>query len=108
MSSISSLALRVVDMARSIKKGSVVVAVGTKKGGFLFHSLDRRKWSVEGPFNAGGAVYHMTLDPRDGRTVYAAAPMGSEPWGPAVYRGRAGGARKAGKPAQTRKEGDGR
>src|SRR6266705_203484 len=71
MSSISSLALRVVDVARSIKKGSMVVAVGTKKGGFLFHSPDRRKWSVEGPFNAGGAVYHMTLDPRDGHTIYA-------------------------------------
>ena len=76
-------------MARSIKKGSVVVAVGTKKGGFLFHSPDRKKWSVAGPFMEGGAVYHMILDPRDGRTVYASAPMGSEPWGPAIYRGRA-------------------
>ncbi|TLZ73941.1 MAG: exo-alpha-sialidase, partial [Methanobacteriota archaeon] len=44
-------------MAR-IKKGSVVVAVGTKKGGFLFHSLDRRKWSVEGPVMTGMTVYH--------------------------------------------------
>src|SRR5213594_1546878 len=76
-------------MARSIKKGSVVVAVGTKKGGFLFHSPDRKKWSVAGPFMEGGAVYHMILDPRDGRTVYASAPMGSGPWGPAIYRGRA-------------------
>ncbi len=77
-------------MARTIKKGSVVVAVGTKKGGFLFHSPDRRKWSVAGPFMAGRAVYHMVLDPRDGRTVYGAAPNRSEPWGPALYRGRAG------------------
>jgi len=76
-------------MAR-IKKGSVVVAVGTKKGGFLFHSLDRRKWSVEGPVMTGMAVYHMILDPRDGRTVYGAAPHTNEPWGPSVYRGRAG------------------
>src|SRR2546426_1098733 len=89
MSSTSSPASPVVDMARSIKKGSVVVAVGTKKGGFLFHSPDRKKWSVAGPFMEGGAVYHMILDPRDGRTVYASAPMGSEPWGPAIYRGRA-------------------
>src|SRR6266704_5282518 len=59
MSSISSLALRVVDMARSIKKGSVVVAVGTKKGGFLFHSPDRKKWSVAGPFIGGrGRLSH--------------------------------------------------
>src|SRR5712664_1513872 len=105
MSSISSPALRVVEMARSIKKGSVVITVGTKKGGFLFHSPDRRKWSVEGPFNAGGAVYHMLLDPRDGRTVYAAAPMGSEPWGPAVYRGRAGEVLKATNTAPKFREG---
>jgi len=78
-------------VAGTIKKGSVVVAVGTKKGGFLFHSADRRHWSVAGPFLAGSTVYHMILDPRDGRTVYSAAPHAAEPWGPAVYRGRAGG-----------------
>src|SRR6058998_3516732 len=77
-------------MVGTIKKDSVVVAVGTKKGGFLFHSADRRKWSVAGPFLAGAGVYHMGLDPRDGRTVYAAAPHAAEPWGPAVYRGRIG------------------
>src|SRR5437870_10957904 len=77
-------------MAGTIKKDSVVVAVGTKKGGFLFHSADRRKWSVAGPFLAGAGVYHMGLDPRDGRTGYAAAPHVAEPSGPAVYRGRSG------------------
>src|SRR5881628_2798452 len=92
-------------MAGPIKKGSVVVAVGTKKGGFLFHSSDRKKWSVAGPFNAGGSVYHMMLDPRDGRTVYASAPMGSEPWGPAIYRGRAGQEPKATRGAPKFKEG---
>src|SRR5437016_10417594 len=68
-------ASQVGDMPRTIKKGSVVVAVGTKKGGFLFHSSDRRKWSVAGPFMVGNLVYHMILDPRDGRTVYGAAPV---------------------------------
>src|SRR3989475_388267 len=92
-------------MARSIKKGSVVVAVGTKKGGFLFHSPDRKKWSVAGPFMEGGSVYHMMLDPRDGRTVYASAPMGSEPWGPGIYRGRAGEEPKATRAAPKFKEG---
>src|SRR2546427_12854487 len=92
-------------MARSIKKGSVVVAVGTKKGGFLFHSPDRKKWSVAGPFMEGGSVYHMMLDPRDGRTVYASAPMGSEPWGPGIYRGRAGAEPKATQAAPKFKEG---
>src|SRR5207245_1908807 len=93
------------DMARTIKKGSVVVAVGTKKGGFLFHSSDRRKWSVAGPFMVGNLVYHMILDPRDGRTVYGAAPVWSEPWGPAVYRGRAGETMKPTQTAPKFKEG---
>src|SRR5947208_17048510 len=92
-------------MAGPIKKGSLVVAVGTKKGGFLFHSSDRKKWSVAGPFNAGGSVYHMMHDPRDGRTGYASAPMGSEPWGPAIYRGRAGQEPKATRWAPKIKEG---
>src|SRR3989442_1992475 len=98
-------ASQVGDMPRTIKKGSVVVAVGTKKGGFLFHSSDRRKWSVAGPFMVGNAVYHMILDPRDGRTAYGAAPMWSEPWGPAVYRGRAGEVMKPTQTAPKFKEG---
>src|SRR2546428_3227318 len=104
-SSTSSPASPVVDVARSIKKGSVVVAVGTKKGGFLFHSPDRKKWSVAGPFMEGWSVYHMMLDPRDGRTVYASAPMGSEPWGPGIYHGRAGAEPKATQAAPKFKEG---
>src|SRR5881628_591609 len=94
MSSTSSPASPVVDMARSIKKGR-----------FLFHSPDRKKWSVAGPFMEGGAVYHMILDPRDGRTVYASAPMGSGPWGPAIYRGRAGEEPKATQASPKFKEG---
>src|SRR5256885_11553988 len=77
-------------MAGTIKKDSVVVAVGTKKGGFLFHSADRRKWSVAGPFLAGAAVYHMGLDPRDGGARYAAAPPVAGPRGPAGDPGRIG------------------
>src|SRR5207249_11465394 len=90
MSCIFSPALQVVSVAGAIKKGSVVVSVGTKKGGFIFHSPDRRKWTMAGPYVPGATVYHFILDPRDGRTAYAAAPHGSEPGGPAVYRGRAG------------------
>src|SRR6266545_3887166 len=62
--------LRALDRAFPGIRDRVVVAVGTKKGGFLFHCSDRRKWSVEGPVMKGMAVYHMILDPRDGRTVY--------------------------------------
>src|SRR5207244_13285693 len=66
-------ASQVGDMPRTIKKGSVVVAVGTKKGGFLFHSSDRRKWSVAGPFMVGILEYNMVLYPRVGRYVYGSA-----------------------------------
>lgn len=82
-------------MAKTVKKGSTVVLVGTKKGGFILHSEDRRKWSAMGPYMAGTGVYHMMLDPRDGRTVYAAAPNPSEHWGPAVFRWRIGESAKA-------------
>jgi len=77
-------------MAGRIKRGDTVVLVGTRKGGFVFHSRDRRRWSTTGPFLPGIGVWHMVLDPRDGRTVYAAAPSPSEHYGPAVYRGRIG------------------
>lgn len=85
-------------MAR-IKKGSTVVLVGTRKGGFVFHSTDRRKWAVEGPFMEGTSVHHMVLDPRDGRTAFAAAPSPSEHWGPALYRGPVGDAMRPTKAA---------
>ncbi len=74
-----------------IPKGSTVVLVGTRKGGFVFHSTDRRRWSMERPSMEGASVYHMILDPRDGRTVYAAAPSPAEQWGPALHRGTLGG-----------------
>ncbi|OGS48766.1 MAG: hypothetical protein A3K68_03905 [Euryarchaeota archaeon RBG_16_68_13] len=71
--------------------------VGTRKGAFIFHSGDRKRWSLLGPYFEGVPVYHMALDPRDGRTVYAAAT--SEHWGPSVHRARIGGDFRAGKSA---------
>src|SRR5215210_1012546 len=50
----------------------VLLPVGTKKGLFLLRSDDARAdWEVEGPLLPGWAVYHATIDPRDG-TLYAA------------------------------------
>src|SRR5437660_1390278 len=72
MSCIFSPALQVVSVAGAIKKGSVVVSVGTKKGGFIFHSPDRRKWTMAGPYVPGATVYHFILDP--GRPAQAAPP----------------------------------
>jgi photosystem II stability/assembly factor-like uncharacterized protein len=50
----------------------VVLPVGTKKGLFLLRGDDGREtWEVEGPLLPGWAVYHATVDPRDG-VLYAA------------------------------------
>lgn len=86
-------------MADAVKKGSTVVLVGTQKGGFIFHSADRKKWSRLGPYMEGAPVYHMILDPRDGRTVFAGGHTPSEQFGPAVFRGRLG---QSPKPTQDR------
>lgn len=67
-----------------VKKGETVVVVGTRKGLFLFHSRDRKRWRSRGPYFEGGEVRHAVLDPRDGRTVYAG--IGSEHWGAVVAR----------------------
>ncbi len=81
--------------------------VGTKKGGFVFHSTDRRQWSVAGPYCEGMPVYHMILDPRDGRTVYAASYYVGEVWGPAFYRGKLGSDLAVTKAAPIFREGSG-
>lgn len=50
----------------------VALLVGTKKGAFIFRSGTRKKWESDGPHFAGGPVYHMAFDARDGRTMWAA------------------------------------
>ncbi|MDA2912968.1 exo-alpha-sialidase [Acidobacteriia bacterium AH_259_A11_L15] len=46
----------------------VQVLVGTRKGGFLLRSDERRKnWKVEGPLFPGWEVNHLVRDPRSGR-----------------------------------------
>ena len=89
----------------NVKKGSAVVLVGTKKGGFVFHSPDRRKWSVLGPYAEGLPAYHMILDPRDGRTVYLASLNPGEMWGPGLYRGKLGSSPRLTKSAPAFREG---
>ena len=74
-----------------VANGETVVTVGTRKGLFLVHSRDRRRWRVEGPFFEGVDVHHAFLDPRDGRTLWAAVTSGH--WGPTVQRSRDFGGR---------------
>lgn len=74
----------------TVKKGDTVVLAGTKKGLFVLHSRDRKRWKVEGPSFEGVEVYHATSD---GKSVYASAV--NSHWGPAVRRSASWGTRWA-------------
>ncbi len=63
----------------------LVVMVATRKGAWLFHSDAKRKsWTADGPHFLGHTITHMVLDPRDGRTLLAAAKTGH--LGPTIFR----------------------
>ena len=67
----------------------VLALVGTRKGLFLLRGDDdRRCWRLDGPLLDGWAVYHATVDARDG-TIYAAA--NHVVYGPTVQRSADGG-----------------
>ena len=67
------------------KPRGVVVLVATRKGAWLYHGdAGRKTWRVNGPHFLGHIVHHMVLDPRDGRTLLAAAKTGH--LGPTVFR----------------------
>lgn len=66
-------------------KGKTVVFVGTRKGAWLYHSDgSRRAWRTNGPHFLGQIVQHLVLDPRDGKTLLAAAKTGH--LGPTIFR----------------------
>jgi hypothetical protein len=63
----------------------VLVLVATRKGAWLLHGDAQRKtWRVDGPHFLGHIVNHLVLDPRDGKTLLAAAKTGH--LGPTVFR----------------------
>jgi hypothetical protein len=63
----------------------MVVLVATRKGAWLYHSdAARRSWQVDGPHFLGHTISHLVLDPRDRRTLLAAAKTGH--LGPTVFR----------------------
>jgi hypothetical protein len=65
--------------------GRVLVLVATRKGAWLFHGdKARRRFKVDGPHFLGHVISHLVLDPRDGRTLIAAAKTGH--LGPTVFR----------------------
>jgi len=67
------------------KTKRVVVLVATRKGAWLFHSnATRTTWRTDGPHFLGHIINHVMLDPRDGRTLLAAAKTGH--LGPTIFR----------------------
>jgi len=84
-------------MARNIRKPAVrkqgsttparrvLVMVATRKGAWLYRGDAARKtWRAEGPHFLGHIISHLVLDPRDGRTLLAAAKTGH--LGPTIFR----------------------
>lgn len=62
-----------------------LVLVATRKGAWLYHGDPARKaWRIDGPHFLGHIINHVVLDPRDGRTLLAAAKTGH--LGPTVFR----------------------
>src|SRR5512144_2716150 len=70
---------------RAPRSPGPILLVATRKGAWLFHGDGaRRTWAVDGPHFLGHVVNHAVLDPRDGRTLLAAAKTGH--LGPTVSR----------------------
>jgi hypothetical protein len=75
---------------RASKRGSgrskgPVVLVATRKGAWIFRAdASRRSWRSDGPHFLGQVIHHVALDPRDGRTLLAAARTGH--LGPTIFR----------------------
>jgi len=71
--------------ASGVAQPRVVLLLGTRKGAWLLHGdAARRRWRIDGPHFLGHIVSHVVLDPRDGRTLLAAAKTGH--LGPTVFR----------------------
>lgn len=67
------------------KQGQLVLLVATRKGAWLYHTdAARQSWRIDGPHFLGQIVNHLMLDPRDGRTLLAAAKTGH--LGPTIFR----------------------
>jgi hypothetical protein len=67
------------------RRPTTIVLVATRKGAWIFHgNRSRSRWRVDGPHFLGHIINHMVLDPRDGRTLLAAASTGH--LGPTIFR----------------------
>ena len=63
----------------------IAVLVATRKGAWLYHGdAARKNWRADGPHFLGHVISQVVLDPRDGRTLLAAAKTGH--LGPTIFR----------------------
>ncbi|MBN8488758.1 MAG: glycosyl hydrolase [Burkholderiales bacterium] len=63
----------------------LLLLVATRKGAWIYHGdTQRQTWRVDGPHFLGHTISHLRLDPRDGRTLLAAARTGH--LGPTIFR----------------------
>ena len=63
----------------------VLLLVATRKGAWLYHGdAARKSWRADGPYFLGHVISQVALDPRDRRTLLAAAKTGH--LGPTVFR----------------------
>jgi photosystem II stability/assembly factor-like uncharacterized protein len=95
-------------IARAERARRVLLLVATRKGAWLFRSDPaRRTWRPDGPHFLGHVVNQLVLDPRDRRTLLAAAKTGH--LGPTVFRSTDFGRtwKEAGKPPAFTKAADG-
>lgn len=71
--------------ADRISKGPVSVLIGTRKGAYILRGdKSRRTWKLSDIMFLGQIIHHLVVDPRDGKTILAAARTGH--LGPTMYR----------------------
>lgn len=62
-----------------------LLLVATRKGAWIYHGdAARKRWRADGPHFLGHIIHHLVLDPRDGKTLLAAASTGH--LGPTIFR----------------------
>ena len=63
----------------------LLLMVATRKGAWLYRGdAGRSNWQADGPHFLGQIIHHLVLDPRDGKTMLAAASTGH--LGPTMFR----------------------
>lgn len=71
--------------AKNRSSDGTVLLVATRKGAWIYRGdTARKQWRSTGPHFLGHIIQHMMLDPRDGKTLLAAASTGH--LGPTIFR----------------------